>query len=59
MLLDQVTSQQMQAGQAFTALTMAGFLSAPLFGRFAQRVRIGVAGLYLAGVVVAVIWLAT
>lgn len=56
MLFDQVTSHQMQAAQAFSGACMAGFLAAPLFGRFAGRVRIGVAGIYLAGVAAAAVY---
>ncbi len=33
-----------------SGLTMVGLLGAGFFGRYAQRVRIGVAVIYLAGV---------
>lgn len=50
MLLDQATDTQMQAAQVVGGATMAAFLAARIFGHQAQRVRIVVAGLYIAGV---------
>ena len=51
MLFDQATPEQMRAARALTLVTMAGLLSARLFGRFAARVRIGIAGTYILAVV--------
>ncbi len=48
MLLEQVTDRQMQAGQFLAGATMAAFLAAPLFRRYAQPIRLTVAAIYLA-----------
>lgn len=50
MLLDQATDTQMQAAGIAGGATMAAFVAAGIFGRQARRVRIGIASLYLAGV---------
>jgi hypothetical protein len=51
MLLDQVTPAQMQAGGVLSGLTMAAFIAAPLLRRHVQLVRIGIAAVYIAGIV--------
>ncbi len=50
MLLDQVTPEQMRAGQVLTGLTMVGFLGARFFGRNAHRFRVGIAIAYIVGI---------
>lgn len=50
MLLDQVTPEQVRAGQALSLLTMAGLLGARFFGRHAQRARIVIAAAYCSGI---------
>jgi hypothetical protein len=49
MLFDQATPEQIQAGRILTGVTMAGFLGARIFGRHAQRVRLGIVAFYIAG----------
>ncbi len=56
MLLDHVTPQEMQAARVVIGAVMVGLLAAPVFGRYAQRVRIGVAVVYIAVVVAAVLY---
>ncbi|MGD0104013.1 MAG: hypothetical protein ABSC06_08250 [Rhodopila sp.] len=56
MLFDQATDQQMQAGRIFAGAAMVAFLAAPVFRRQAQRVRVVVAGLYIAGVLSFVVY---
>lgn len=48
MLLDQVTGPQIQAVQVMTATTMAAFVAASVFGKWAGRIRMAAAGLYIA-----------
>jgi hypothetical protein len=48
MLLDQVSDRQMQAAQVMTGLTMAAFVAAPVFGRWARSIRMALACLYIA-----------
>ena len=50
MLLDQATDTQMQTAGIAGGATMAAFLAAGIFGRQARRVRVSIAGLYIAGV---------
>jgi hypothetical protein len=50
MLLEQVTESQMQAGRLLAGATMAAFLAAPLFRRYAQPIRWAVATIYCAAV---------
>ena len=50
MIFDLATDTQMQAAQVFGGATMVAFLAAPMFRRQAHRVRMAVAGVYLAGV---------
>ena len=50
MLLDQITTTQMQAARLLTGAAMAGFVGAHFFGRRARTVRVLIAGLYFAGV---------
>lgn len=50
-LFSEVTTGQMQAARILTGATMAAFIAAPLFGRHAGKVRIGIAALYLLGIV--------
>jgi hypothetical protein len=50
MLLDQVSETEIQAGRILGGAAMAAFLAAPLFRRQAQRVRLVVALVYIAGV---------
>jgi hypothetical protein len=57
MLFDQATDAQLRAAQVFGGATMAAFLAAPLFRRQAQRVRVVVASLYIAGVLGFVMYL--
>jgi hypothetical protein len=47
----------LRAAQVFGGATMAAFLAAPLFRRQAQRVRVAVASLYIAGVLGFVMYL--
>jgi hypothetical protein len=46
----------MRTAQILTGVTMAAFLAAPMFGGNARRVRMVVAGFYLTGVVVFVLY---
>lgn len=48
MLLDQVTEPQIQAVQVMTATTMAAFVAAAFFGKWAAKIRMAAAGLYIA-----------
>lgn len=50
MIFDLATDAQMQAARVFGGATMVAFLAAPIFRRQAHRVRMVVAGVYLAGV---------
>jgi hypothetical protein len=50
MIFDPATDTQMQAAQIFGGATMVAFLAAPMFRHQAQRVRVAVAALYIAGV---------
>ena len=50
MLLDQVSDRQMQAAQIITGATMAAFLGARVFGRWANSIRVALTGLYIAAV---------
>ena len=50
MLLDQVTDTQIRAGQIMMGATMAAFLAAPVFRRYAQPIRLAVAAVYIVGV---------
>jgi hypothetical protein len=50
MLLDQVTDEQIKAGQIAAGAAMVAFLAAPYFRRYAQPIRLTVAALYVAGV---------
>jgi hypothetical protein len=51
MLLDQVSDRQMQAAQVMTGLTMAAFVAAPVFGRWARSIRMALTCLYIAATV--------
>jgi len=55
-LLDHVTPQEMQAARVVTGAVMVGLLAAPIFGRYANRVRIGVAAAYIVFVIAAIIY---
>jgi glycerol uptake facilitator-like aquaporin len=50
MLLDQATDTQIQAARMLGGATMVAFLAARMFRGHAQRVRLVVVGLYIAGV---------
>jgi uncharacterized membrane protein YsdA (DUF1294 family) len=50
MIFDLATETQMQAARIFGGATMAAFLAARIFRHKAQRVRMAVATLYIAGV---------
>jgi hypothetical protein len=50
MIFDQATDAQMQAARIFVGATMVAFLAAPMFRHQAQRLRMAVAALYIAGV---------
>ena len=50
MIFDLATDTQMQAARIFGGATMVAFLAAPMFRRQAQRVRMAVACIYIAGV---------
>ena len=50
MIFDLATETQMQAARIFGGATMVAFLAARMFRHQAQRVRIAVAALYIAGV---------
>lgn len=56
MLLDQATDTQTQAAGIAGGAAMAGFLAAGIFGRQARRVRVGIASLYIAGVLCFVVY---
>lgn len=56
MLFDPASETQMRAAQILGGATMAAFLAAPLFRRRAGQVRITVTGLYIAGVIVIIIY---
>jgi hypothetical protein len=51
MLLDQVTTGEMQAAQILTGATMVAFIAAPWFGRHAVMLRIATLVLYILGIV--------
>ncbi len=51
MLLDQVSDSQIRAGQFLAGATMAAFLAAPLFRRYARAIRLTVAAIYIAALV--------
>jgi hypothetical protein len=51
MIFDQVSASQMRAARIFAGAAMAGFIAAPLFRRQARKVRLAVAGTYVAGVI--------
>jgi hypothetical protein len=50
MIFDQATDAQMQAARILGGATMVAFLAARMFRRQAQRIRIAVSVLYVAGV---------
>jgi hypothetical protein len=50
MIFDLATDTQMQAARIFGGAAMVAFLGARMFRHQAQRVRIAVAALYIAGV---------
>jgi hypothetical protein len=50
MIFDLATETQRQAARIFGGATMVAFLAAPMFRHQAQRVRVAVAALYIAGV---------
>jgi hypothetical protein len=50
MLFDQATDTQMQAARILGGVTIVGFMAARMFHRQGQRVRMAIAGLYVAGV---------
>jgi hypothetical protein len=50
MIFDLATETQMQAARIFGGATMVAFLAAPMFRHQAQRIRMAVAALYIAGV---------
>ena len=57
MILDPVSDRQVQAARVFAGATMAGFLGASLFRGRARNIRLAVAAVYLAGVVLFTIYL--
>jgi hypothetical protein len=57
MIFDTVSATQMQAARILTGATMVGFLAARLFRGQAQRIRLAVASLYIAGVLGFVLYL--
>jgi hypothetical protein len=56
MLLDHVSSAQMQAGQILTGATMVGFMALPMFRRYGQALRICITVFYAASVLAFVIY---
>jgi hypothetical protein len=56
MLFDQATDAQIEAARIFGGATMVAFLAARMFRSQAQRVRIVVASLYIAGVLSFVVY---
>jgi hypothetical protein len=55
MILDTVTPAQMQAARILTGVTMCGLMGAQVFGRWAQKVRIGLLAFYLLGILLFVV----
>ena len=58
MLLDQVTEPQIRAVQMMTAATMAAFVGAAFAGKWAARIRMAAAILYIAAALGFVVWFA-
>ena len=56
MLLDQVTTPQIRAVQMVTAATMAAFVGAAFAGKWAAKIRMAAAVLYIAAGLGLVIW---
>ncbi len=56
MLLDQVTGSQIQAVQMVTAATMAAFVGAAFAGKWAAKIRMAAAVLYIAAAVGFAVW---
>lgn len=50
MIITEVTETQMQAARVASGAAMVGFLAASMFGRQAQKGRVAVVSLYIAGV---------
>jgi hypothetical protein len=50
MIFDQATDAQMEAARIFGGATMVAFLAARMFRGQAQKVRVAIATLYIAGV---------
>ncbi len=51
-----VTAEEMQAAQVITGVAIAAFLLAGRLGGNAQRLRIGILGLYLVAATAMVVW---
>lgn len=56
MIFDRVTPEEMQAARVVTGATMAGLLAAGAFGRYAWKVRIGVACTYFAAIIAFILY---
>ena len=52
MILDTVSSTEMQAARLLTGAAMVGLLAAPLFRQRAQQVRLATLVLYVVGIIV-------
>ena len=50
MLFDQATDTQIRAAQIISGATMVAFLAARMFRRHTQRIRLAIAGCYIAGI---------
>jgi len=50
MILDPVSSTEMQAARLLTGAAMVGLLGAPLFRQRAQQIRLATVILYFAGI---------
>jgi hypothetical protein len=57
MIFEPATDAQMQAARVFAGATMVAFLASRMFRRQAQRLRIVVACLYIAGILGFVVYL--
>jgi hypothetical protein len=50
MIFEPVSAAEMRAAQIATGVAMAGFIGAPVFGRWARQVRIAVTVIYIAAI---------
>lgn len=56
MFFDQATDTQIRVAQVISGATMAAFLAARMFHRHTQRVRLAIAGCYIAGILAFVVY---